>query len=326
MEYNQFLKEFKSFGNPYKILGIDFENDTITEKIIKKQYNKLSLIHHPDRGGQKEIFHQIKKASELLLKHDDFKNHLDSYLKNIKQRQKEFENLEDKRKDILDDLVAQEDLWEKKQKQEEKKKMEELIKQQKYREELDKEYQEYKQRKEQMGKKEEKAEENKNKEFAKLAQIKIKWGPNQMYTENLLKIIFQSYGKINQIMVIQEKNTAVIEYSQIPSAEKAVKAYKKEDEDGKQNENNTIQGDDLEVKYVVKKKERKKLLEKLQNVNESSKNNQNQKNSDPFDLSSESLNKIQSTINKQSQHFQKTMTQREKDKQEYLKNLQKTQI
>ena len=37
---------------------------------IKKQYHKLVLKHHPDKGGDNEIFQNITMAYEIL-KNDD---------------------------------------------------------------------------------------------------------------------------------------------------------------------------------------------------------------------------------------------------------------
>jgi hypothetical protein len=47
------------------ILGI--ESKSPTEGEIKKQYRKLVRIHHPDTGGNPEIFIEIRQAYEQLL-------------------------------------------------------------------------------------------------------------------------------------------------------------------------------------------------------------------------------------------------------------------
>lgn len=49
--------------NPYQVLGV--EKDA-TLKLIKTAYRKLSLTHHPDRGGEVAEFHKIKTAYEVL--------------------------------------------------------------------------------------------------------------------------------------------------------------------------------------------------------------------------------------------------------------------
>ena len=49
--------------NNYKILNIPYNSD---KKIIKIAYRKLVNIHHPDKGGDKEIFIKIQKAYEEL--------------------------------------------------------------------------------------------------------------------------------------------------------------------------------------------------------------------------------------------------------------------
>ncbi|MDH5433541.1 MAG: DnaJ domain-containing protein [Gammaproteobacteria bacterium] len=48
-----------------KILKLESVED-LNLKIIKKQFNKLANIHHPDRGGNEKDFHLIKQAYEDL--------------------------------------------------------------------------------------------------------------------------------------------------------------------------------------------------------------------------------------------------------------------
>lgn len=47
----------------YKILNVEQNAD---ENFIKKQYRNLSLKHHPDRGGDAELFKEINEAYEIL--------------------------------------------------------------------------------------------------------------------------------------------------------------------------------------------------------------------------------------------------------------------
>lgn len=47
----------------YKTLGVD-KNASAEE--IKKTYRKLSMKHHPDRGGNKETFQKINEAYQIL--------------------------------------------------------------------------------------------------------------------------------------------------------------------------------------------------------------------------------------------------------------------
>ena len=62
------LHEDKSWRN---ILELD-QHPAIDEQIIKKQFRKLSLTWHPDKGGNKEIFQIILTASENLPKEEQF--------------------------------------------------------------------------------------------------------------------------------------------------------------------------------------------------------------------------------------------------------------
>lgn len=47
----------------YAVLGVQKNAD---DSEIRKQYRKLCLTHHPDKGGQAEEFQQIQKAYEVL--------------------------------------------------------------------------------------------------------------------------------------------------------------------------------------------------------------------------------------------------------------------
>ena len=47
----------------YSILGVNKNSDT---KEIKKQYKKLAVKHHPDKGGDSENFKEICEAYEVL--------------------------------------------------------------------------------------------------------------------------------------------------------------------------------------------------------------------------------------------------------------------
>ena len=49
--------------NYYEILGV---NENANESDIKKAFRKLSLKHHPDRGGDAEKFKEINEAYEIL--------------------------------------------------------------------------------------------------------------------------------------------------------------------------------------------------------------------------------------------------------------------
>ena len=48
----------------YDLLGV---SQTATDKEIKKAYHKKAMIHHPDKGGDKETFQKIQEAYEKLM-------------------------------------------------------------------------------------------------------------------------------------------------------------------------------------------------------------------------------------------------------------------
>lgn len=79
--FQQYIKEqFGSFENninqtnnlPYDILNINIKrfytlNSKQQLKLLKKQYKKLSLKYHPDKGGSAEKFIKIKDAYDILI-------------------------------------------------------------------------------------------------------------------------------------------------------------------------------------------------------------------------------------------------------------------
>merc|ERR1719243_104832 len=47
----------------YKLLEVDKDS---SEAEIKKAYRKLAVKHHPDKGGDPEVFKEITRAYEVL--------------------------------------------------------------------------------------------------------------------------------------------------------------------------------------------------------------------------------------------------------------------
>jgi len=102
--------------NYYSILGA---NNQSTEKELKKFYYKLSMEHHPDRGGSQEVFAQISEAytvlSEKRTEYDkkskfgkDY-NELEEFFKidmeyNHKEAEKAYDDV--KKREILDIIVT----------------------------------------------------------------------------------------------------------------------------------------------------------------------------------------------------------------------------
>ncbi len=52
--------------DPYLLLGLTGERYVYTSKDIKIAYRKMAMKHHPDRGGNKDVFAKITGAYELL--------------------------------------------------------------------------------------------------------------------------------------------------------------------------------------------------------------------------------------------------------------------
>eukprot|EP00966_Prymnesium_polylepis_P294334 6797206-Prymnesium_polylepis.1 len=53
----------EDIGDLYDILGVD---EAATDRVIKSAYRKLSLQHHPDKGGDPDRFKEITTAYEVL--------------------------------------------------------------------------------------------------------------------------------------------------------------------------------------------------------------------------------------------------------------------
>jgi molecular chaperone DnaJ len=49
--------------NYYNVLGV---NENSTQEEIKKQYRKLALEHHPDKGGNEDTFKKISEAYDVI--------------------------------------------------------------------------------------------------------------------------------------------------------------------------------------------------------------------------------------------------------------------
>jgi DnaJ-class molecular chaperone len=108
--------------NYYQILDI---SNTATEKEIKKKYYKLSMINHPDKGGDSKVFSEMTEAYDILCgdkrseydKKSKFGNNYDEYFEffdiNIdidyeteKERLSKF-----KRNDVLDIYINVDDTF-----------------------------------------------------------------------------------------------------------------------------------------------------------------------------------------------------------------------
>ncbi len=73
-----FIYDSEVFIDLYNIL--DIENDATTE-VIKRAYLKLVKTHHPDHGGNTEMYQQITRAYEILHNNDSRKAYDSYYVK-----------------------------------------------------------------------------------------------------------------------------------------------------------------------------------------------------------------------------------------------------
>ncbi|KDO19067.1 hypothetical protein SPRG_15732, partial [Saprolegnia parasitica CBS 223.65] len=79
----------------YEVLGLPPLAD---EDAIKKAFRKMSLKHHPDKGGDPEKFHELQLASQFLLDPAK-KRQYDKELSNISLAAKQ----RDERKNAMND-------------------------------------------------------------------------------------------------------------------------------------------------------------------------------------------------------------------------------
>ena len=47
----------------YEVLGVEKDAD---QKVIKKAYRKLCLKHHPDKGGDEQVFKEVNAGEYLV--------------------------------------------------------------------------------------------------------------------------------------------------------------------------------------------------------------------------------------------------------------------
>jgi len=89
----------------YEVLGITEE---ATQSEVKKAYRKMSVSHHPDKGGDPKLFEQIRMAYEIL-QSDDNRSYYDLggplLVKNIETAFKEYEGQEAQAMAQLDQQV-----------------------------------------------------------------------------------------------------------------------------------------------------------------------------------------------------------------------------
>lgn len=71
--FNNWYNEYKNQKNTISLLKFHFDKlgIEITKdiSIIKTQYRKLCLIHHPDKGGDKDLFISITNSYNYILQH-----------------------------------------------------------------------------------------------------------------------------------------------------------------------------------------------------------------------------------------------------------------
>jgi len=86
--------------NYYEILGV---SPSASLKEIRRNYIKLVLIHHPDKGGEAAKFREIDEAYKVLIGHhsslpiiasmDDLEKACGSFVKEVEEIKGELDDL-----------------------------------------------------------------------------------------------------------------------------------------------------------------------------------------------------------------------------------------
>ena len=74
--------------DPFSMLEIE---PTLDDTVIKRAYKRLTLKHHPDKGGSKETFDLITKCYVALMKHIEKTSYREADFQNLRQSSKETE-------------------------------------------------------------------------------------------------------------------------------------------------------------------------------------------------------------------------------------------
>ncbi|TDH68061.1 hypothetical protein CCR75_004190 [Bremia lactucae] len=96
----------------YEILGLE---PAANERLVARAYKKKSILHHPDRGGNVQKFLELTHARDILLdpkKKETYDKKLSrDLLIQKKQREREAQ-LDDKRRQMRDELLQKEQKYE----------------------------------------------------------------------------------------------------------------------------------------------------------------------------------------------------------------------
>ncbi|CAK63795.1 unnamed protein product (macronuclear) [Paramecium tetraurelia] len=270
---NNIIDFIKQNGSPFETLELDMTAD---KKEIKSQYKELARKYHPDKNlNTKEKFIKIQKAYEFLI-HNLADIH--KYVEHQKFRQQEQKKMTSEQKQYAEDLKRREQMAERQKQQED------IVKQMRVNEEMNRLEE---QRKFEENEKKQKQEkliqfELQNQDlYKRLNTIKIKWAKDQLYTPDLLSLLFKNYGAIQEIKVQDNKRKATITFHTTEAANNAV-----------------IQQSDgfLKVKHFMKKEKRQQVQKQLQTEKEMI----NRNDQDVYQLSTDTLNRISHFYNKDS--------------------------
>ena len=72
--------------NPYSRLGLPMGAPM---EEVRKAYKRLAMVHHPDRGGDPDAFHNVKASYEFLERRASSVGLFDDIIKDIARRAKQ---------------------------------------------------------------------------------------------------------------------------------------------------------------------------------------------------------------------------------------------
>ena len=224
------LKTFKELGDLYKILGIE---PTDAKKVIKGVYKNQARILHPDKSKAADAhdnYIKLKKAYDILMD-TDLKSLFDKYRKNQQQRTERASYLNRQRQNFTEDLLNKERLNHQKPATDDKK-SKKMSKEEEKREEGRRMKRDWEQREQKVREELERIHREALEKVENMegGVVKVKWARGQQvgYNEAVLKIIFEKYGKVRNVVISTDGRKALVEYEDKLSGEKACEGNNEE--------------------------------------------------------------------------------------------------
>ncbi len=220
----------------YELLGLPVDADTAA---VKKAYRKRALHCHPDKNPDNpnaaEEFHRLSDAYEVLTD-EATRNAYDNILKARKANELRNRKLDAKRRKLKDDLEARE-----KAAQEAENAFETVVSKKTAEERLAEEIERLRkegsrrlEEEQELMRREIEAEAKKQHRASQhhsgegVSRLKLKWKDRAFYDESKLRMIFEKYGRVKNVVILEAKKkdgrmNGLIEMESSSAAVNAVK-------------------------------------------------------------------------------------------------------